>query len=125
MRGVGVTLMLSAEATHPTFGTVAIIFVTEIVDIGPFEVGESTEHPLLFHGEHGLMEGVIAAVLKHEAVSTGTLGSVDKLPALGNRRGCGHLNGYVLTLLHGIAGHRGVGEPVGTYVYEVYICTLA
>ena len=125
MRGVGVTLMLAAEATHPTFGPVAVVFVAEVVDIGPFEVGESTEHSLLFHGEHGLMEGVIAAVLKHEAVSASTLGSVDKLPALCNRRGCGYLNGYVLTLLHGIAGHRGVGEPVGTYVYKIDIVSLA
>ena len=124
MRGVGVALMLSAEAAHPTFGTIAVVLVAQVVDVSTFQMGERAEKSLLLHREHGLMERVVAAVLKHEAVAMCAFCGVDELPALGNRSGCGHFDGNVLALLHGIAGHGGVGEPVGAYVYQIDVVSF-
>ena len=94
------------------------------MDVGSLEVGERTEEPLALHGEHGLVEGVVAAVLEHEAVAAGLLSRVDKLPTLAGSGGGGYLDGHVLAVLHGIAGHGGVGEPVGAYVYQIDVVSF-
>ena len=122
--GVGVALMLPTEVGHPALLSTDVGAVAQVVDVGSLQVGEGAEEALLLHGEHGLVEGVVAAVLEHEAVAAGALGGVDELPALGYGGGGGHLNGYVLALLHGIAGHGGVGEPVGADVYQINVGAL-
>ena len=124
MRRVGVTLVLAAETCHPSRGTIAVVLVTQIVDVGTLEVCECAKETLLLHGERGLVEGIVAAVLEHEAMAACALGRVDQLPALVNCGSCRYLDGYMLALFHSIACHEGVGEPVSTYIYEVYIVSL-
>jgi hypothetical protein len=68
---------------------------------------------------------IIATILKHEAMATSAFGSVDQIPAFFDGGGCRHLYGYVFAQVHGIACHRGMGKPVGTYIYKINVGAMA
>lgn len=126
MSGIGVSGVFHTVSLVPVVMEAALVFIAEVhgaqvVYISTFHVHDFTEQALSCHVQRGQGKGIIATVFQHDAVAAGAFGGVYQLPALGYGHGGGHFDGNMLTLLHGVGGHRGMRQPVRTYDDEVDI----
>ncbi len=120
VRGVDIATVVLVVVETPVV-PVAIPEVGQLVDVGTLGMKHLAEEALLCHVERGELEEVVDAVLQLHAVFARALGGIDEAPDLLHGHGGGHLDGYMLALLHGVNAHVGMGLPVGNDVDQVQV----
>ena len=106
-------------------GPVVAPEVVEVVDVGTFCADNFTEYAGLRHFEGAEFVVVVAAVFENHTVLASLLREVDEVPALLKVHGRGHFDGGVLAVLEGALSNGEMVVPVGCYVNEVDVGTLA
>jgi hypothetical protein len=110
---------------HTPVSLIVVPVGLEVVAVGAFDVDHLAEQTLLDHIQAGQLEEVVAAVLEHHAMLAGTLGSIDKIPALLDRGSGRDFDGGVFAVFHRIDCDRGVELPGNCEVDEIDIRELA
>ena len=91
-----------AVVRKPPVMPVLVPELFKIVDICPFTMQDFAEKPVLSHIQSSKLEKVIHTVLKLHAVFPRALRGIYQVPYLLQVHGRRHLNGHMLSMLHGI-----------------------
>ena len=124
VRGIQVAPVLLVLLQAPVAG-VGLPEGIQVVLVGTLGVDGFADGAGLDHREGGHLEEVIAAVLKHDAVTAGAFGRVHEGPDVLEGTGGRHLDGGVLALFHGVEGHGDVVAPVGAHIHDIQVLLLA
>ena len=95
------------------------------MNIGTFSAEHFSEDTSLFHIERSHLEIVVAAVFENHTVLAGLFRQVDKAPAFVKVHCRGDFDGSVLTVFECALCYGEMMVPVGGYVDEVDVRTLA
>ena len=79
---IDIALVLAVEFKTPV-SPVAVPVVSKVVAVSTFSMDDVSEYALTRHLECRKLKEVVAAVLKHHAMTPVLLGSVHECPALG------------------------------------------
>ena len=122
-----VVLHTPAELLRIIGGVFPIVIpeIIQVVDVGTFSTEHLAKHAGLGHLECVEFVVVIAAVLQNHTVLAGFLREVDEVPALFKVHGRRHFDSGMLAVFKSALGYGEVVVPVGGYVNEVNVRTLA